>query len=505
MNIPKKYLTETVILIEKVHKVNTNQVLAVLTQHQPANKDDPNYEYFQKLVNWAETNRERIENNGGVNLSELNTKVNAKLDISDRSLINNKKLENHYNTIVGVLDKLWQLMSNEGKFGQNAEISKLIQQTTLEILAGLSGIKNPKPEKNPKDTEVEDPKGKEPEEEPKEEENFSANGNRDWTKYKATKLAGAAGKPTSEILEEFYNEYYKIEFAGLKSYKEEDSQGIVTKLKSLNKALIPEFNKLGYNPETNPFVQFLKILIKYKKKEIFDKLTINNYGAIHNAYIDRIIPGNTLGNYNDRTKKTILFCEDLYNHNGPDIIDYLSLQKSVIDEAKKDSRYSNDPELIVAKLFIQQDIKLPTDKPIGYKEKVKELLKPEVTIALPSDSDTKMRSWLEISEMFQHIFGVTAKKTIHTADIESIVDQVESQGIILGMLKHLLEQDSFIRDYPEKVEELEMWLKSQPEHPTEKDSIESKKLLSKYSLKSDNILTLAKKLVAAAKKDGAKN
>ena len=118
MNIPKKYLTETVILIEKVHKVNTNQVLAVLTQHQPADKDNPNYGYFQKLVNWAETNRERIENNGGVNLSEHNTKVNAKLTISDRSLINNKKLENHYNTIVGVLDKLWQLMSNEGKFGQ---------------------------------------------------------------------------------------------------------------------------------------------------------------------------------------------------------------------------------------------------------------------------------------------------------------------------------------------------------------------------------------------------
>ena len=487
MNIPKKYLTETVILVEKVHKVNIEQVLAVLTQSRPANKDDPNYEYYKKLAWWAENNREQIKKNQGVNLSDHSTKVNAKLNISDRSLINNKKLEKHYGTIVGVLDQLWILMTNEGKFGQNAEISKLIQQTTLEILAGLSGLNNTTPDPDPK-----------PEPEPEPEPEAKSGKSRDWTAYRAEKLANANGKPTSKVLDEFYDEYYSIEYAGVES-PEKDARGIVAKLKSLDKILIPEFNKLGYNIEVNPFASFLKILIKEKFDDIFKKLTYNTYGAIHNSFIEKYITGNMLGQKFD--EKNILFCSDLYNKNGLDMVEYLNLQHQV-NAAKKTSERADDTDLI-AKIFIKQNIPQAQEGvEDSYSAKVKKLLDLKENINQPGQKDAKLRSLLEIRELYRYIFGkeadsATKKKQVTTQIADAIANKAEELQITLDMIGYILDQATYTASdkYVNDARKFEAWFDKLNHRSDRKNVNSSKEILSKYELTAYAFSLIIKNLI----------
>jgi hypothetical protein len=249
-------------------------------QSKQINTADPNYSYYVQLANWANSNQEKT---GKI---DLNT-----LKLSDRSLIQQGKLANNAKHLGATLEQLKNLMDREGKYNPNSKLSNLIQKTTLEILAEL---------KAGKQAEV---ASKQKEEIDKQKEEINLKSGMDWTAEKARRLENADGKDTSKILDEFYNDYYKIEYAGLTSPSDKDTTGIVDKLKSLDKILIQEFNKLGYNPEVNPLAQFLKILIEHRNDlKIFDKLTINNYGAIHNAFIEKYITGNKLGNYNSKNK-----------------------------------------------------------------------------------------------------------------------------------------------------------------------------------------------------------
>jgi hypothetical protein len=312
MNIPKKYLTEQVILIEA--RIDNMSILRILTQNKQINKADPNYNYYVQLANWANSKQEKT---GEIDLTTIK--------LSDNSLVQKGKLAKNTKHLGATLEQLKNLMDQEGKYNSESELSNLIQKTTLEILAGLSGIKNPKPEAEP-EAEPEEELDTEPKSDPK----VKSGGGRDWTAYRAKKLASANGN-TAKALNEFYDEYYSQEFAGVES-PAKDTKGIVAKLKSLDKILIPEFNKLGYNPEVNPFASFLKSLIK-KESDIFDKLTYNTYGATHNSFIDKKITGNMLGQKFDETN--ILFCSDLYNKNGLDIVNYLDLQDQALAAGEK--------------------------------------------------------------------------------------------------------------------------------------------------------------------------
>jgi hypothetical protein len=506
MNIPKRYLTETT-LVEKVHKVNIDQVLAILTQSKPANQDDPNYDYYKKLAWWAENNREQIKKKQGVNLSDQSTRVNAKLDISDRSLINNKKLEKHYGTIVGVLDQLWILMMNEGKFGQNAKMSELIQQTTLEILSGLSKMPIPKKNEEPEEEDPKDPEGEEEEEEEESSESEDDDENeedeedpisdpdpksgksRDWTAYKAEKLAKANGKPTSEILNEFYDEYYSVEYAGVES-PEKDTNGIVAKLKSLDKILIPEFNKLGYNIEVNPFASFLKIVIKERFDEIFKKLTYNTYGAIHNSFIEKYITGNMLGQKFDETN--ILFCSDLYNKNGLDMIEYLSLQKQIIN-AQPNSAHAN-VENLVAKVFVQQNVDGE-----NYAEKVDNLKKLPNAIT-PGNTKARLRSLLEIRELYRYLFGTEAEATRVKVDnkaVDEIIKRAENKNAILAMISHILDQGIYTESdsYSAEVRKHEAWFEKLNPTISKDKKKDCKQILSKYQLNAAAYNLIIKNLI----------
>lgn len=475
MPIPKKYLIETVILTEA--RIDNMSILRILTQDKQINKEDPNYNYYVQLANWANNRQEKT---GKIDLTTIK--------LSDTSLIQKGKLAKNTKHLGATLEQLKNLMDQEGKYNPESELSKLIQLTTLEILTELSGIKNSKPPaEDPVETEPEDPMEKE-----------YQKGKIDWTAYRAEKLAkdSKAGKPASKSLEEFQEFYYRKEYAGLRSAKEPDNKGIVAKLKSLDKILIPEFNKLGYNPEVNPLAQFLKILIKLKENDstIFDKLTTNKYGAIHNSFIDKHITGNMLGNHRDDGKgDNLLFCEDLYNYNGLSIVNYLDLQKQVLNSAE--ASYPSVSN-VIARVFIKQE-----QLNVDYVANAKALMEADETkIIKVEDSNAKLRSELEIRELYNHLFGTTAKKTLSDKIMQAIAVKAADNGATLDMVNYLLALVSTRALNPTKVTHYKEVYNELKQHGYKKNQVLydwSREQLSSYSLEEDKkVMDLAVKLIS---------
>lgn len=464
MKLPETYLIE-------VLRPEVKHILELLPKAQE-NKELQSY--YNKLAQWG---TQHLQKTGEIVLDKIN--LSYKDEVIKLGLVKRTK------DLWGMINALIDLMK---KHNLNKENIKIIQQTTLEILAGLSGIKDPRkqdPEPDPKPDPKSDPKS--------EQKPDTENGTgRDWTAYKAKKLANANGKPTSEVLKEFYDEYYSTEYAGVNPAK---SQEIVAKLKSLDKILIPEFNKLGYNPEVNPFASFLKILIK-EKFDIFKKLTYNNYGAIHNSFIEKYITGNMLGKKFDKTN--ILFCSDLYNKNGLDIMEYLHLQKQA-QNAKENSEYADNAGL-VAKIFIRQE---QEDAAKSFTEKVQILLRLKLEanqVKLPGADDAKLRSLLEIQELYRHIFkdeAETTKKKVNLQTVVDIVDEAENQNVILDMIKLILAQNEYAgsAQYAEEAQKIDNWLNNRNYTPTEKGIAISRKILLKYTLNAKAFSLIINKLV----------
>ena len=450
MNIPKTFLTEA---------VDDKSILRILTQSKSIDTNDPNYSHYKKLADWANHRQLKIKN---IYLNDIK--------LSDNSLIG-KQLKSRYNSLGSLLDDLKKLMDKQGHYGINADMSKLIQQTTLDILVSLSGIKDGKtPLEEPED--VKDDEDSVDEEEPKSDENAAdseeLHKGMDWTAEKARRLANAK-EPTSVVLDKFYNDYYNIEYAA-------GDPSIVAKLKSLDKILIPEFNALGYNPEVNPLAQFLKILIGLRAKDktdnIFDKLNTNNYGAIHNSFKDRYITGNMLGNY-DSTK--ILFCSDLYNYKGLDIVNYLSLQNDTINAAKNNAKYSDD-KLLVARMFIQQDVQGK-----NYEDKMQNLLDLSKVITLENPkSEVKLRSIAEIRELYRHLFKSVPKKPLNKNTVPEIVRLAIEQGAVRDMIYYIINISEFDDEYEQ---EIKRWLIKEPKYVPDGNLYKtSKKILSGYNM-----------------------
>jgi hypothetical protein len=418
MNNLRTYLTEA-------YSIDNKSILRILTQNKQINKADPDYSYYEKLANWVnESSRQQKLKNIDLNSIKL----------SDRRLITQNQLTNKHTTLGHTLLALKNLMDQKGNYNPSSDLSNLIQLTTLEILAGLSGLK-----KTPTETT--------------ENDKLELYEGMDWTAEKARRLANPNGKATSEILDQFYNDYYKIEYAGLKSSDTEDA--IVTKLKSLDKILVQEFTKLGYNPEVNPLAQFLKILIKLKKENnvgIFDKLTLNTYGAIHNSFKDGKLKGNNLVNYND---KHLVFCEDLYNYKGLSMVKYIRL---FADTLKKAETVKVEPEqdkwVLVAKIFIRQDLAdagEPTD--ISLQDKVTALLNKQDNVRFPTEKNAKLRSFAEIEELYISIFKETfaIEKPRENEAINAIISSAISKNAVLDMIYYIITLGAFKKVYSNDV------------------------------------------------------
>lgn len=466
MNSIKTYLTEA-------YAIDDKSILRILTQNKQINKADPDYSYYEKLANWANSSgkQQKLKN------IDLNT-----IKLSDKGLIEKRKLITRYTTLGHVLLALKNLMDQEGKYTPGSELSRLIQQTTLDILAGLSGIKSNKIPEEPDDIKNDEEGTEEESKDNNQVDSKEPNKGIDWTAEKAKRLANAK-EPTSEVLNKFYNDYYNIEYAD-GDFDTVGDASIVAKLKSLDKILIPEFNKLGYNPEVNPFAQFLKTLIKLRAENkagnIFDKLNTNNYGAIHNSFIDKYITGNMLGKY-DKESENILFCSDLYNHKGLDIVKYLSLQSQVINEQVK-SDYTADKQLI-AKIFMQQDIEGE-----NYGEKVDKLLN-EKQIKSTNDNNAKLRSILEIQELYRYIFGHEAEDT---SEIDQIIKETIAKKAVLDML-YCIAMQAKIEDTDKAA--VTGWLREVGYKKDEEQIIECKQILLGRNISKPAALLIITKLV----------
>ena len=460
MSIPNKYLTEKVILTEA--HVDNKSILRILTQDKQINNSDPNYSHYSQLADWANTNQQKIK---PIDLTII--------ELSNRQLIKDGKLNSKFNTLGHVLVSLKNLMDNQGRYDSKNPTSQLIQKTTLEILEYLK-------------------------EGPKLYQGM------DWTAEKAKRLANA-GENTSGVLDEFYNDYYKIEYAGLSSPNEEDTTGIVDKLKSLDKILIQEFNKLGYNPSVNPLAQFLKILIEHRKElKIFEKLTPNNYGAIHNSFIDRKLTGNMLGNYNGNH---ILFCEDLYNYKGLDIVKYLKLYKETLDKAESTVvEPPHDKWVLAAKIFIQQDLSsTKTTSNIQFKDKVNMLLNKQ-GVRIPTADNAKLRSFVEIEELYTSIFKAApnTEKPKEDKTLKLIVDEAKEHNVLLDMIYRIANSEAFKKVYPEPYSTIAKQLKGFTPSRENLETCEKILALHNKNIAKQDWLTLINKLNAARKASNKK-
>jgi len=191
----------------------------VLTILAPEGKDNPDYDYYTKLAEWA---GKHMQKTGEVQLD--------KLELSYKAEVLKLGLPPRTNQLWGMINKLIELVE---KYSSSQKELKIIKQTTLEILAGLSKMPNPRKPEEP--------------EEPAEngtDEAVSNKGKLDWTAERARRLNDAkkTNTATSEVLSKFYDDYYSQEYAGVES-PEKDTKGIVAKLKSLDKVLTIEFNK----------------------------------------------------------------------------------------------------------------------------------------------------------------------------------------------------------------------------------------------------------------------
>jgi hypothetical protein len=462
MNIPKTFLTES-------KHVDTTSILKILTQNKNANVNNSDKQYVA-LAEWA--------NDGHIQQQTKNISLNT-LNISDRSLIQEGKLGSTFKDLGSLLTALKDLMDKQGGYDKTNKLSNKIQKITLEILVSLK--KGTKLEKN---EETEETKSKLYE-------------GMDWTAEKARRLANA--KDPSAVLDKFYNDYYNIEYAGGTEGTAGDLS-IVAKLKSLDKILIPEFNALGYNPEVNPLAQFLKILIGLRAKDktanIFDKLNTNNYGAIHNSFKNSYITGNMLGNYNDLN---ILFCGDLYNHRGLDMVQYISLWREVYNKTKGDS---TEKSIFAAKIIINQ----PRAVGETYAKKansLKELQSNEVIT--PSSDEAKLRSIPEIQELYRYIFKAEItkdenstkliKKEVNPEAIIDIVNEAVTQNGVLDMLKLISEQKAYRAKYPENAQKIANWLEKRNYTYSQANINDSEKILQDYALTVSALNLIVKALI----------
>jgi hypothetical protein len=194
-------------------------------------------------------------------------------------------------------------------------------------------------------------------------------------------------------------------------------------------------------------------------------------------------------------EKNILFCSDLYNKNGLDIVSYLDLQNQALAAGE-----NSDIKNLVAKIFIQQNVSGDT-----YGEKInnlKNLKEP----TLPGAPEAKLKSELEIRELYRHLFGTAANKTMDNNTINKILDYAVKQGIAQDLLWFLLAQKGFTKMYKRTVETAKNVLNKLGSKSNQIDFDKVQQLLDDYD---DLTLEVEKKMADSliahlAEKAGAK-
>ena len=188
-----------------------------------------------------------------------------------------------------------------------------------------------------------------------------------------------------------------------------------------------------------------------------------------------------LGKY-DNEAENILFCNDLYNHKGLDIVKYLSLQSSVIKEQPK-SDYAADKQLI-AKIFIQQDIEGE-----NYSEKVNKLLN-EKQINSTSNNNAKLRSMLEIQELYNYIFGHKPKDL---EELKQLVNETIAKKVVRDMIYCVANQAEVEVEYKTAVAK---WLEESGYKKVDTQITICEQILLEYEISPDEAKQVVQKLIS---------
>lgn len=128
------------------------------------------------------------------------------------------------------------------------------------------------------------------------------------------------GTKAVSAVEQTWLNYYENEWAGYE----------VETLQKIGSPLQKELMSLGFHETKNPFISFLRTVLKDEKiKTAFEKKPAT-YACVHNAFIDNIVSEEDLRGIGLLGPSNIIFNPNLYTKQLADIQKYLQLQATVI-------------------------------------------------------------------------------------------------------------------------------------------------------------------------------
>ena len=141
-----------------------------------------------------------------------------------------------------------------------------------------------------------------------------------------------------------------------------------------------------------------------------------------------------------------------------------------------------------------------------YAEKVK-ALKDLKEVILPIKGESKLRSISEISELYRYIFNgaLETEETTEYDELNKIVKKAKHEQIVLSMIRFILDQDKFKKEYPKHTNAYESWLTEIQYKRNNNNIAKSQKILS--DIDTEDMLALIKKLIKVynvSKKDKTK-
>jgi hypothetical protein len=206
----------------------------------------------------------------------------------------------------------------------------------------------------------------------------------DWAKELKSRLAENQAldannrKSDYEIETEFFEDYFSN---GDAAWDENCTELLLALGDPLRKAI----KILGFNRNINPILGFITDDFVIRNLLITKLLNVNTFKAVYNAVSKKLVADSEFFNANDYN---IIFCQDLYRRSAAEILEYLTIQKSILSPSA--ATYTKADQDRNKKTFFY----LPNIKELDPEKRAKEILSLQSSIALPAADEvsTKLNS-----------------------------------------------------------------------------------------------------------------
>lgn len=237
------------------------------------------------------------------------------------------------------------------------------------------------------------------------------------------------------------------------SYLRRAWSGNEIKLNPILKAIKLECTNYGFKEGLNPFLDYIK---KYYLNTEYG-MTPQVYFAVHDAVVRKYIDATDLiESKNKLRSQDVIFCKNFARKSGKDALDYLSLQKDLVQAVSKIDVESE--ELAILKQNIGEEILVSKDlKKLHFAimYDVGDLTKEETKIT-SYDADTKnlrLRPHQDIQLLIAQLGGEVTKD-ITDPQIVSYVAEIKDAGeavetFIAIAVQYVDKSDKFIKKYKE--------------------------------------------------------